>query len=235
VRPLFTMRFVASIGAVILLAVAVNAVFVDGAPLEAVFESEIPSRRVDLIEPVQSFERSNDFTIAADGTTVGVIDAVLDDERIVRIAAGTPGEIACPNLRSSNRCVLFADLLGEAVLWFGIMPRGPNDTVFLPPILDLQEGYAIFENGWEIRYPPVIERDCGSEDIPTFSDFIRRFGPNSISIVDLETREVTRVVCGDEVVPVTTTTDLSGVTTGPDGVLPIDVEGVDPGAQAPEN
>ena len=120
---------------------------------------------------------------------------------MIRVAPGRPGEFACPNTRLVNRCVVLADLVGDAVLWFALLPRGPNRTVVLPPIVDLEDGYAIFENGWEVKYPPVIERECGDEDIPSFSDFLRRFGPNSTSIVDLETQLVTSVRCGAEVRP----------------------------------
>jgi len=43
----------------------------------------------------------------------------------------------------------------------------------------------------------VIERDCPGEDIPTFADFLRRFGSDSVSIVDLITRQVVAVRCVD--------------------------------------
>jgi uncharacterized protein related to proFAR isomerase len=94
---------------------------------------------------------------------------------------------------------VFADMLGDAVVWFAILPQAPRATVELPPIVDLVDGRAVFESGWRIPYAPVIERDCEGEDIPTFSDFLRRFGPDSVTIVDLETRQVTTVRCGDPV------------------------------------
>jgi hypothetical protein len=92
-------------------------------------------------------------------------------------------------------------------VWFAVLPKAPRETVELPPIVDLQDGFAIFENGWEIPYPPVIDRDteadgtCEGEDIPSFSDFLRRFGPNSTTIVDLATQQVIQVQCGEEYVP----------------------------------
>jgi hypothetical protein len=202
VRQLLSVRLVAALVALGLLALGVNAVFADDEELvEVVAEELAPTeRRVDLIELVQSFERSPDFEIGVDGRSTGFMDVVLGPERILRIAPGTPGEITCTNLRNENRCVVFADLLGEAVLWFAVLPRGPRDTVVLPPIVDLVDGYALFTNGWLIPYPPVITRQCPeSADVTSFSDFLRRFGPNSTSIVDLETRQVTDVVCGDEV------------------------------------
>ena len=53
----------------------------------------------------------------------------------------------------------------------------------------------MFENGWRIAYPPVIERECGDIDIPSFSDFLEDYGPDSVSIVDLNLQQVTRVRC----------------------------------------
>lgn len=208
VRPLLSIRFVAAVAALALLALGVNSVFSDDDDvIEAVVDATTPpERRVDLIELVESFERSPDFEIGANGETVGFIDMVIDEQRALRVVPGTPGVVECANLRNTRRCVVLADMLGEAVVWFAILPRGPRDTVILPPIVDLNDGYAIFENGWQIPYPPVIERNCDeSFDIRSFSDFLRRFGPNSTSTVDLETRQVTEVTCGEEVVATTTT------------------------------
>ena len=84
-------------------------------------------------------------------------------------------------------------------------PRPPRQTAELPPIMDLDEGYAVFENGWRIAYPPVIDRECGDIDIPSFGDFLRRFGPGSVTIIGLNEQEVTAVRCGDEVTPDTVT------------------------------
>jgi hypothetical protein len=205
VRQLFTWRFAAAVAALGGLALLVNAVFVEGDRLEAVIADPNPPRRVDLIETVERFERSGDFAITEEGTTVGIIDMILDARRTVRVAPGTAGEIECSDLSAPDRCVVLADMLGEAVLWFAVVPRAANDTIRLGPIEDLEDGYAVFENGWEIPFADVIERNCGDEDIPTFSDFLRRFGPGSLSVVDLETRLVDEVICGEEVAPPPTT------------------------------
>ena len=220
-RQLFTWRLLAALGALALLVLGVDRIvgvtaptgsFAVAGPVSIGAGGEPIPRRIDLIAPVTNIERSNGFDIGADGLTVGFLDAVLDEQRVVRVAPGTPGVIECANLVEPDRCVVFADLLGEAVVWFALMPRGPSDTVELPPIVDLQDGYAFFENGWQIDYPPVIERDedtCGL-DIVNFSDFLRRFGPNSTTIVDLETMQVNEVRCGPEFVPPPTTVVLEG-------------------------
>ncbi len=197
-RQIFSIRFVAALAALAGLALFVNSVFADDDEIQAVVDEAFApvSRRIDVIADVEALRSSPDFQVGADGTTTGILDLELDRGRVMRITAGTSGEITCGDLVSPDRCVVLADVVGEAVLWFAIVPAGPRDTVVLGPIADLQEGYAVFENGWEIPYPPVIERTCPGEDIPSFSDFLRRFGPNSSSIVDLETGEVVSVVCG---------------------------------------
>ena len=204
-----------------LLAVGVDTVFAGAektgeiavvAPATFDEDGNLIPRRIDLIEPVAFVVPSPDFEIGDDGLTVGVLDAVLDADRIARIVPGTPGEVTCANFEDPNRCVLVADVLGNAVVWFSLMPRGPRETVELAPIVDLQDGYALFVNGWEVLYAPVIERDaesCG-DDVVSFSDFLRRFGPGSTTVVDLETRQVTAVICGEEFVEPPTTDVYEG-------------------------
>lgn len=194
----------AAVAALAGLALLVNAVVADDDPIDAIIDDEPDARRIDLIEPVFAAERSDDFEIGPDGTTVGFIDLILTGDRIMRVAPGTPGEMSCPLIHLINRCAVFADLLGDAVVWFAVLPQAPSATVELPPIVELEDGYAHFENGWQIQYPPVIERDCGNEDIPTFRDFLQRFGPESVSIVDLEVQQVVTVRCGDSVARPTT-------------------------------
>jgi len=175
--------------------------------------------------------------VGADGRTVGQLDAVLDENRVARVAPGTPGDVTCENFEDPDRCVLLADLLGDAVVWFALVPAGPRDTVELGPIEDLQDGYARFTNGWEILYAPVIERDADScgDDVVSFSDFLRRFGPDSTTVVDLETRQVTAVICGVEFVPPPTTVVFEGSLDGAIvTTVPTTVAVLDPEVEAPE-
>jgi hypothetical protein len=197
VRQIFNWRFIATIAALAGLALVARAILTDDSSIEAVIEPEVIERRIDLIEPIQSATRSPDFRVTRSGVTSGFLDLTLDAERSVRIVPGTYGEISCDELDGTNRCAVLADMLGEAVVWFAIVPQAPRATVELPPIIELVDGRAVFESGWRIPYAPVIERDCEGEDIPTFSDFLRRFGPDSVTIVDLEARQVTTVRCGD--------------------------------------
>jgi hypothetical protein len=199
VRQIFSWRFVAAVAALAALALMARAILTDDTSIEAVIEPVTIERKVDLIDPILSATQSPDFAVAPGGVTTGFLDLTLDAERVVRIVPGTLGEIDCDELDGTNRCAVFADMLGDAVVWFAILPQAPRATVELPPIVDLVDGLAVFESGWRIPYAPVIERDCEGEDIPTFSDFLRLFGPDSVTIVDLESRQVTAVRCGEPV------------------------------------
>ena len=196
-RQLFTWRFVAAIAAVAAIALVLNAVLADDEPIDAVIEPELIERDIDLIAPVFAADASDDFRITPAGVSAGFVEVILDAERVVRIVPGTYGEVSCDELDEINQCAIFADLLGEAVVWFALLPQEAGGTVVLPPIVDLDDGDAVFESGWRIPYPPVIERECDGEDIPSFSDFLRRFGPDSVSVVDLEVGQVVEVRCGE--------------------------------------
>jgi hypothetical protein len=197
VRQIFNWRFVAALGALAALALLARAILTDDASIEAVIEPEVIERKIDLIEPIVSATQTDAFSVTPSGVTTGFLDLAVDAERVVRIVPGTLGEIDCDELEIPNRCAVFADMLGDAVVWFAILPQAPRATVELPPIVDLNDGLAEFDSGWRVPYAPVIERECDGEDIPTFSDFLRRFGPDSVTIVDLESRQVTAVRCGE--------------------------------------
>ena len=195
-RELLSWRLVAALAALAGLAFLASSILRDDDAIEAVIDPPPPVRRIDLTAPVITPLPSDDFAID-DGVTVGYLDLLLPGERTMRIAPGTPGEVTCDAFDEFHTCGVLADVLGDAVLWFALVPQTAPGTVELPPITDLEEGYAVFENGWRIPYPPVIERECGDIDIPSFSDFLEDYGPTSVSLVDLNLQQVTSVRCGD--------------------------------------
>jgi hypothetical protein len=206
VSQLLSWRLVAALGALAGLALILNALLADDDSIAEVVDPEPTERYVDLVAPVFSVEHSDEFGVRPDGTTGGQADVYLDADRVVRIAPGTLGEIECDELQEIGRCALFADLLGEAVVWFALLPMEARSTAIVPEVLDLDEGYAVLANGWRIPYAQVIERECGGLDIPSFGDFLRDHGEGSTSVVDLETGEVVSVRCSDETIPTPTTT-----------------------------
>ena len=219
-RELLSWRLLAALAALAGLAFLVKSTFADDDELQAVIAPEPIPRKIDLIAPVSAALPSDDFSIGEDGLTTGFVDLVLPDDRTMRIAPGTPGESTCLNYVDPNQCGVLADVLGDAVVWFALVPQAPRQTAELPPIVDLDEGYAVFENGWHIAYPAVIERECGDVDIPSFGDFLRRFGPDSVTVVDLNKQEVTAVRCGDQVAPDTVPPNSGTPDTGPATSVP---------------
>ena len=206
-RQLFNWRFVAAVGALAVLTLLARELLVDRDSIATILDAPPVERQIEMIEPVATITQADGFRIGLDGVTSGFLDLTLDSERIVRVAPGTLGEISCPDLEVPNGCVVLADMLGDAVVWFALVPRAPDATVELPPIVDLQEGEAVIANGWRIPYARAIERECGEVDLPTFSDFLRQYGPDSVTVLDLQTRQVTAVVCGDPIDDSPSTTD----------------------------
>lgn len=194
-RQLFNWRFVAAVIALAALAMVARAILADDGSIDAVIDAEPIERRIDLAEPIESVTASDGFALQRNGLTTGYLDVALGADRVARIVPGTYGEIGCDVLTTPSRCAILADLLGDAVVWFALVPQAPRATVELPPIVDLADGYAVLTNGWRIAYAPVITRDCEGEDIPTFSDFLRRFGPESVTVLDLDSSEVVSVRC----------------------------------------
>lgn len=197
-RELLSWRLVAALVALAGLAFLASSILEDDDELAAIIDPAPQERRIDLIAPVVAPLPADDFEIDDEGLTVGYLDLVLPGERTMRVAPGTPGEVTCEEFEEFNGCGVLADVLGDAVVWFALVPQTEDATAELPPIVDLDEGDAVLENGWRIAYPPVIERECGDIDIPTFSDFLDDYGPDSVSIVDLDLQQVTRVRCGQD-------------------------------------
>ncbi len=194
-RQLFNWRFVAALAALAVLALVARAVLGGDDAIESVTEPEVIERQIDLIDPIAAATLSPEFGIDRNGVSTGFLDLALDEQRALRIVPGTYGELGCDSLAVPTDCAIFADLLGEAVVWFAILPKATPSTVELPPILDLVDGQAVFESGWRIPYASVIERDCEGQEIPTFGEFLRDFSENSTTIVDLTSREVVAVRC----------------------------------------
>lgn len=199
-RQLLSIRLIAAFAALVAIAWLINVVVVQSDEIERVIAADPPERRVDLVAAIQRTDRTPDFEIGPDGTTTGFIDFTLSGGRVMRIVPGTVLDLECPTLLASNRCAVFADLLGDAVLWAGVRPIEGGDTVVLPQVLDLVDGNAVLDNGWRIPFPPVIERECGTLDIVSFSDFLRRFSEGSTSVVDVTTGQVVAVRCAPDVI-----------------------------------
>jgi hypothetical protein len=195
VRQFFSWRLWAAFGAIVALALVARAVLPESKAETAPAEGP-PERRVDFVSLVYSVERTPDFRITG-GTVAGAMDLVLDGQRTMRIVEGTLGDVSCDQLDELNACAVVADLLGDAAVWFALVPAS-STRIETAPIVELVDGgLARLGNGWLIRHAGVVDRQCSAET-RSLTDFIERFGPGSTTIVDISTQRVIAVRCAED-------------------------------------
>jgi hypothetical protein len=192
-RQIFTVRFFAAVGALLGLLVLLTVLFRGDDSVAELVEREQMVRRIDLVALVFSTTSEN-FAIGEDGFTTGSIDLVLDQERTMKIVPGTAGEVNCAALGEVAKCAVVADLLGDGVVWFAIVPLATSQTVALPAIVLLDDGYATLTNGWQLPYAPILERQC-ARDFESFTEFREELGDAFTSIYRFADGEITDVVC----------------------------------------
>lgn len=161
--------------------------------------------RINLVAAVDYV--TTDVGWSFDGpVTAGAARLTLDDLRTLTIAEGTnvaDHDIAprCTDLVTRRACVLLADMLGEAVVWFALVPAGgrnPATELEMPGIVDMRENgdEGVFGNGWVMALSSPTRRVCEGTDTAHLRDFITRFpGDRARSIVDLRTDRIVRVEC----------------------------------------
>ena len=93
------------------------------------------------------------------------VELMLDPSRKVTVVAGTPGEDDCGRLAEPGACAIVADLLGEGVVWFALVPMGNGRSVPLPAIDSLADGVATLVNGWQLPHAPALDRRCGERAV----------------------------------------------------------------------
>lgn len=161
--------------------------------------------RIDLVASVSAISVDEGWSMEG-GRTHNGIRLSLDDLRTLAVPDGTNaatyGDVpACTDLVTPHACVLLADMLGQSVVWFALVPA---DTVSgetqltLPGITDMQANgdEGVFANGWVIGLATPTKRVCADVDTSSLRDFITRFpGASARSIVDLTTDRVVRVEC----------------------------------------
>lgn len=156
-------------------------------------------RDVELVAVVAESRLDDGFSIA-DGRTTANATLFLDDGRRVELFAGTRGEISCTSPSERNACVLLADMLGSAVVWFALVdadPETPATALRLPGLVDMLAGgdLGVLSNGWVVRLTTGVVRTCDTETV-SLRDFINNFAAErSVTVLDLLADEVTEVVC----------------------------------------
>ena len=205
-RQVLSWRFVAALGALFGLTLVVYLAFGNNRSVAEVIDDQGPiDRRMDLIS-IELGTTRDGFALQ-DGVTVGtmtmqVLPAGFTDPVPVTVFPGTPGEITCADL--DRPCALLAQTLGDTIVWFALVPMGPNFRFDLPAIDELDGGYAKLVNGWQVPYAEVIDRRCdtpGTDQDPpgqaaeSFSEFLRLQGSAFRSLYDLGRGAITAVIC----------------------------------------
>ncbi len=217
-RQIFSVRFFAAVGAVVGLFFLLTTIFATSEVIDGGGAGEtttIALHKVDFVDRVFAVSNAK-FSVGSDGLADGDTDLLIDGSRAVRVVADTPGEILCPDLGELGACAVVADLLGEAVVWFALVPMGSNNTVRLPAIDTLEGDTATLVNGWQVPFAPVLDRRCEDEFV-SYRDFREAFGDNFTAIYDIEDRRLSAVECQVKVPfapkSTTTTTRARRVTT----------------------
>ena len=233
-RQFLSPRFWLSLGALAGLALLLVVLFHRASPpagAEAATGQPVAERHIDLVSWVYQAYPQPGFAVR-DGVATADLSLQLDGTRTMVIKAGTPGELNCPALAKAAQCTVAADLLGDAVLWFGIVPGKPGSTVVLPAVAEMVESpWVRLANGWVVRRADRVERACPA-DTSSLTDFIRTYGDSATSTFNFETQKIVRVTCpGDGVV------DTVPPTTGPATSVIVGTEtddtGVSPGTSTP--
>ncbi|MEP7202533.1 MAG: hypothetical protein ABI894_07990 [Ilumatobacteraceae bacterium] len=200
-----------------------DSVAVIGHPARA----DATQHRVNLLQPVYGIQADPGFAMI-DGVANGEMRLALDATRTMVVKPGTPGQITCGKLAEINQCVVAADLLGDAVVWFSLIPNPQRSSLLLPGVTEVRkDNWVLLSNGWEVARNEVVERNC---DAAGLQDFVEQFGGDrSTSTFSFEQQEIVKVTCLEE--PENPTTTLTPTTLLAPVVVPIDtsvipVEGV---------
>ena len=163
-------------------------------------------RKVDLVATVDSINVDSAWSQDGGVTRGGAIRLSLDDLRVLTVQDGTLtakyGLMSpCTDFVTPNACVLLADMLGDAVVWFALVPSDAvagQEFLTLPGLVDMQENgdEGILRNGWVVKLATPVKRECGDAVTSSLRDFITRFPDQlSKSIVNLTTDNVVSVRC----------------------------------------
>lgn len=194
-REIFSVRFFAAVGCVIGLFFLLTTIFATREVIEG-DDSGPPAleiHKIDFVDQVFS-SRNERFTLTSDGVAAGDTELIIDGARSLRIVADTPGVDHCPRFPAVGACAVLADLLGEGVVWFALVPSGNDRTVDLPAIDSLDDGIATLVNGWQVPFAPVLDRRC-DDDFESYRQFRAVLGDDFTSVFDLDERRLVAVEC----------------------------------------
>ena len=162
--------------------------------------------KIDLVASVDSINVDSTWSQVNGVTRGGTMRLSLDDLRVLTVQDGTltaeyGSTSACTDFAKPNACVLLADMLGDAVVWFALVPAdviAGREFLTLPGLVDMQANgdEGILRNGWVLKLATPVKRECGDVTTSSLRDFITRF-PDQLSktIMNLTTDNVVSVKC----------------------------------------
>jgi hypothetical protein len=224
VRQFVTLRFWMTIVALIALTGVVYLLTKSDPSSDSVIAAPTAQveRRIDFVAPVTSVNRSSDFELRH-GRSLGQLQLVIDATRTMVVQPDTPGEITCPTLTDVAQCVVAADLLGDAVLWFALLPAEPRPSVTLPGIAHLRDDNVVqLTNGWLVKRAANVDLNC-TDDVASLTEFVRRFAATSTTTFSFDSQQVVRATCTQS--PETTTTSVPATPPVPVGPADVTVPG----------
>ena len=163
-------------------------------------------RKIDLVASVNSINVDSGWSQENGITRSGAMRMSLDDLRVLTVQEGTlaadyGSTPTCTDFAKPNACVLLADMLGDAVVWFALVPSDAlagREFLTLPGLVDMQANgdEGILRNGWVVKLATPVKRECGDSVTSSLRDFITRFPDQlSKSIVNLTSDNVVSVKC----------------------------------------
>lgn len=208
-RQFFTFRFWLSAVAVVAL---LGVLFLQvreadvGEPAHAGGPTE---RDINMITRVLAARLDPGWTVR-DGVTVGSAEIDTGYGATLSIKPGTLGELQCTELATPGGCYLMADTLGNAIIWFVVLPYpDASDEATLPAIEFLLDDVTRAEltNGWVLPLASVVNRSerC-REDTTSLTNFVNKFGADATTILDVARQEIVAVACPEPTDPTDPTT-----------------------------
>jgi hypothetical protein len=195
-RQIFTVRFFAAVGGVIGLFFLLTTIFatrevIEGGEGDA---NGVEIHEIDFVDQVFSSRNERFAVDEEEGVALNDTELILDPSRSLFVVQDTPGVDHCPRFPQVGACAVVADLLGEGVVWFALVPSGTDRTVDLPAIDTLDDGLATLVNGWRLPYAPILDRRC-DEEFSSYVEFRDTLGDDFTSIYDLDERRIVAAEC----------------------------------------
>ena len=195
-RQILTRRFILALGLPIVLAAVWWLIALRGGSDAAVSGSQ--PHVISYTASVVTIQADANWAVK-NGFTTGSARLAMDDGRTLFLAEAIPAEVTCTDRTTSNACVLLAEMLGDAPVWFALTPAqgdDPTTRLDLPPIVDMLKNgdEAVLANGWIVPLATPTKRVCDTAT-SSLRDFIERFSEKMQVSLNLATDEIDTVRC----------------------------------------